>query len=168
MPLPLPQKKNQKKIDNKVTLPDYPVPSAPTTSPIDASSQIPVSTVSNFPYSMRNHNQYFKIAPYTKTLFFLTDAPNTDDPDASDNDSAGYPNTNYNYYGFTTSKKSQCSLRKRNQYFKNSHNTKKTFKLSLMPPMMMTKLLLTIMLMMPSILMKMMMYPKTPKHPHIN
>ena len=54
----------------------------------------------------------------------LTDAPNTDDPDAVDDAADDAPNATYNDAGSTESKKPQYSLRKRSQYFKNAHNTK--------------------------------------------
>ena len=47
--------------------------------------------------NLRNCNKYFKITPDTKTqIYFLTDSPNTDDPDADYNDAADSPNATEN------------------------------------------------------------------------
>ena len=55
----------------------------------------------------------------------LTDAPDTDDPDAADDDATYSPNATYNDAGSINYKKYQYSLIKFNQYLKNVHNTKK-------------------------------------------
>ena len=71
-------------------------------------------------------NQYFNIAPDTKTIRkTLTDAPDTDDPDSADDDASDAPNDNGNDSGSTDSNKYQYSLIKHNQYFKNTPDTKK-------------------------------------------
>ena len=57
----------------------------------------------------------------------MTDALDTDDPDAVDDDVADAPNDTDNYAASKYSQKSPYSLRKHNQYFKNVPNTKKTF-----------------------------------------
>ena len=57
----------------------------------------------------------------------MTDAPNTDDPSAADDDDADAPNATDNDAGSIDSKKFQYSLRKRNKYFKNALNTKTPF-----------------------------------------
>ena len=76
-------------IDYKVTFHYPPCPDISPAAPSDASFQYPGSTVSNSPYSLINKNQYFKISPDTKkNEKQLTDAPDTDEPDAADNDAA--------------------------------------------------------------------------------
>ena len=62
-----------------------------------------------------------------KTGICFTDARDTDEPDSADNDSDDAPYTTDNNYGLIDSQKSQYSLRKSNQYFKNANNTKKDF-----------------------------------------
>ena len=154
-------------IDDKVTLHDPPETSP--AYPKDHSARIPGSIVSNSSYSLRNRNQYFKIVPDTKKKkYFLKDAPNTDDLDADNYDSADAPNDNDNGAGLTDSKISHYSLIKRNQNFKNDHNTQKHLKASLMPPMVMPKQMVAIILMIPPILLIMILSPKTPKYPHIH
>ena len=65
-PLPKTQKKPKIKIDDKFTF-HYPLsPDASPASLKDYSAQIPVLVVSNYPYSFRNYNQYFKIFLDTK------------------------------------------------------------------------------------------------------
>ena len=54
----------------------------------------------------------------------MTDAPDTDDSDATGDYGADAPNATDNDAASTESKKTQYSLRKRNKYFKNSYNTK--------------------------------------------
>ena len=67
-PPPLPKKlKNQKiTIDDKVTILNFPAPNASPSDPKYYSTQITVSTVSKYIYSLRNRNQYFIIYPDTK------------------------------------------------------------------------------------------------------
>ena len=55
----------------------------------------------------------------------MTDAPDTDDPDAADDYAYDSPNATYNDTGFIDSQKSPYSLIKHNKYFKNTPNTKK-------------------------------------------
>ena len=65
----------------------------------------------------------------------MTDAPNTDYPDAAEDDADDTPNVNDNDAGYIESKNPPYSLIKRNKYFKNAPNTKKPIKKPLMPPM---------------------------------
>ena len=63
-------------MDDKVTFHYPPNPNASPGTPNDASSLSLVSTVSNYPYYLRNFNKYFKIALDTKkTGKELTNAP---------------------------------------------------------------------------------------------
>ena len=53
-------------IDDKVTFHFPPAPDASLAAPNNSYAWYPVLTVSNSPYSLKNHNQYFKITPDTK------------------------------------------------------------------------------------------------------
>ena len=106
---PAPPQKKQKKpkitIGNKFTFCCTPVPDASTAAPNDTSAWLHVSTVSNYPYSLRNRDQYFNIAPDTpKPRKKLIDAPETDDPGAAGDDAAYAPNANESDAGSTDSK----------------------------------------------------------------
>ena len=61
-----PQKNPKITIDDQVTFRYPPAPNSSPASPRDASAQSPGCKVSNFPYSLRNYNQYFKTASNTK------------------------------------------------------------------------------------------------------
>ena len=98
----------------------------------------------------------------------MRDAPNTDDPDVAENNAADSSNATDNDSVSAYSKKHQYLLRKRNKYFKNSHNTEELIKKPLIPPMVMPFVLLKMLLLMPPILMMMILDPHTPKHPHIH
>ena len=55
----------------------------------------------------------------------MTDAPNTDDPDAVGDDAIDSSNATEIGADSMEPQKYQYSLIKRNKYFKNAHNTKK-------------------------------------------
>ena len=99
MPPPPPPKKHKNPkitIDDKVNLRNPPVPNSSTAAPKGVSARIPGLGVSNSPYSLRNCNQYFKITPDTNKTqkYVLTNATNTYDPDAAENDASNDPNAN--------------------------------------------------------------------------
>ena len=109
MPPPLPLKKPRKSqklqlmIKLICTIPLSPKLHLPLST---ISPQIHGSTVSNSPNLLRNQNKYFKIVPdiIKKQEYFLTDAPNTDDHTAADDDSAYAQNATDNDVGSADSK----------------------------------------------------------------
>ena len=163
----------QKTLENpKITINDkftFHYLPAPNYSPADTnydSAQSTSSTISNYPHSLRNCNQYFKISQqHPKKSEKIDWCPRP-----------WWPWCCWGlFFRYMTMIMARQTPKNPKIHWENVTNISKTattpknpFKKSLMTPMVMSKLLLTMMLTKPLILLTTMLYPQTPKNPHIH
>ena len=162
-----PQKNPKITIGDKFTLRYTPVPDSSSAAPSNDFDWFPVSTVSKIPYSLRNRNQYFKIAqdtqkprknglmtPKLMTLMLMVVI-------------LLIPPMLLKTMLSQQTPKIPIFIDKMQTIFqKFSQHQKIILKISLMPLVVVPKLLLTMMLLMPPILLTMILAPQTPKHLH--